>query len=240
MREIREYPSLFNGNMVRATLDRQKTQTRRLAASRRNCASMPTYLWNRLVFDDALVPPDAPKTFADDGYLHVATRPHPDDPQDGPNWTLERVYPKWKVGDQLWVRETWCKAPRELSQSPHIHYRADYQSGNVPGCRTWDLYNCDTKWRRSAHMPRWASRITLEITNVRVERVQEISEKDAFAEGIPDATRHGAFRNYGRGEPLYLNTPQKSFRSLWDSTTKRGFGWSENPFVWCITFKRIT
>lgn len=88
-------------------------------------------------------------------------------------------------------------------------------------------------WSSPVHMPRWTSRITLEITDVRVQRVQEISEEDAIAEGIqlntlgPPATRG----YYG---------PRNHFKHLWDSiNAKRGYSWESNPWVWAVTFKRI-
>jgi hypothetical protein len=78
-------------------------------------------------------------------------------------------------------------------------------------------------------MPRWASRLTLEVTGVRVERLQEISEADAIAEGIP------AFK------PSPSKIPRLHYASLWDSlNAKRGFGWDKNPWVWVVEFKRVT
>ena len=86
-----------------------------------------------------------------------------------------------------------------------------------------------TGWRPSIHMPRWASRITLEVVSVRVERLQEISETDALAEGI-------------NGEELFRaqGYAPDAFRKLWDSlNAKRGYGWAKNPYVWVIEFKRL-
>jgi hypothetical protein len=85
------------------------------------------------------------------------------------------------------------------------------------------------RWRHPNHMPRWASRITLEVIDVRVERVQEISEEDAKAEGcllIPCA-------------PKYIDTYRETFADLWNSINeKRGFGWDVNPWVWVVEFKK--
>lgn len=92
----------------------------------------------------------------------------------------------------------------------------------------------DWTWNPSIFMPRWASRITLEITDVRVERVQEITEEDARAEGFPGerwATGHGDYSEIA---------PSEQFRELWDKlNASRGFGWDANPWVWVIEFKRI-
>lgn len=124
--------------------------------------------------------------------------------------------PYGQTGDRLWVRETWAQKDRG-----QILTKADYNElVKVVG-----LPEVPIKWRPSIHMPRWASHITLEITEVRVEGVQQIGANDACAEGIGD---------FGR------STPQKQFALLWDSlNAKRGYGWKTNPWVWVISFKRI-
>lgn len=119
--------------------------------------------------------------------------------------------------DRLWVRETWTNADGEKD----IRYRAEERA-----------ICCDAlyRWRPSIHMPRWASRITLEITSVRVERLQDISEEDAKAEGVsamlvpPD----GGSWPYAQG-----------FEYLWNSLAKPGSTWANNPWVWVIEFKRV-
>ena len=132
-------------------------------------------------------------------------------------------------GDLLWVRETWQQTrPRRrdgerfILRTPgkglgDVHYAADAERDEPP------------KWRPSIHMPRWASRITLEVTEVRVERVQEISAEDAIAEGFTegDVPSH---RDW---------VPQRLFSRCWDSINeKRGYGWDANPWVWVVTFRR--
>lgn len=118
-------------------------------------------------------------------------------------------------GDRLWVRETWaCECCGRTLEYRAVHgrceglsYRADGGTGGSSG------------WRSPIHMPRWASRLTLDITEVRVQRVQEISEEDAVAEGVD----------------IWAD-----FRPLWDSiNAKRGFGWDVNPWVWALTFKPV-
>lgn len=134
-------------------------------------------------------------------------------------------YCKYQIGMNLWVRETWCVehrfdtiTPSKISEAAiiPIWYRAtDDLSGAslIPG-----------KWRSSVHMPRWASRILLEITDVRVERLQKISEADAVAEGA----------GYWGCDTVEV------FQDLWDSiNAKRGYSWSSNPWCWCISFKKI-
>lgn len=147
------------------------------------------------------------------------------------------------AGDALWVRETWrCFGGREYEyqhHQPSIRYRAD-----APAV---DAVSCD--WRPSIFMPRWACRIVLEITSVRVERVASISEADAMAEGI---IKQVVTVGRAHGRPDYDMfalrpgdhcewecTAREVYRKLWDSlNAKRGYGWATNPWVWVITFQR--
>lgn len=130
--------------------------------------------------------------------------------------------PHGHLGDLLWVRETWVSSttiPVSTSnrRTTIAHYKAD--GLKVP------------LWRSPMHMPRWASRITLRITAVRVERVQEISEHDAMAEGVDGP---GGF--IGSKKVFY---PRIEFISVWDSlNAKRGYSWESNPWVWVICFER--
>jgi hypothetical protein len=123
--------------------------------------------------------------------------------------------PYGKPGDKLWCRETW--APHSDMPRSAI-YRCDrggdYQDNVTPNFR----------WRPSIFMPRWASRILLEITAVRVERLQDISDTDAINEGIPDY-------------PDFVgDSPVEDYRTLWESINGPG-SWSANPWVWVIEFK---
>jgi hypothetical protein len=134
--------------------------------------------------------------------------------------------PYGNIGDQLWVRETfnsdWCDK---------TIYKADGGSAKEAG------YPNEPRWKPSIHMPRWASRINLEITDIRVERVQDISEEDARDEGmecLPDF------------KPTTMYPPYSTvFKKLWDSINGKpradgiDISWEANPFVWCVTFKRI-
>jgi hypothetical protein len=136
-------------------------------------------------------------------------------------------------GDRLWVRETWRisdSAPANLVHEPvSCHYRAD--PDEVSG----------GPWKSGRFMPRWASRITLELTAVRVQRLQEITEEDALAEGLVRgratgrvALSHGGF-HLG---PVWPSA-RAAYEDLWDSiNAKRGYTWASNPFVWALTFRR--
>jgi len=129
--------------------------------------------------------------------------------------------PYGQVGDRLWVRETWCGC-KTIPPSQPIHYKATDNKG------------CDDVWRPSIFMPRWASRITLEITEIRVERLQEITEEDAITEGCTIMVGTTAGGNMGLASARY------AFMKLWDSlNAKQGYPWESNCWVWVITFKPV-
>jgi hypothetical protein len=129
--------------------------------------------------------------------------------------------PYGQVGDRLWVKETFVPTFRGLD----CLYKAD-EYGKEP-----NLFPV-SGWKPSIFMPRWASSITLEITEIRVERVQEITEEDAEAEGVlPCFERHLHYDN---------KSYRCNFQFLWDSlNAKRGYSWSNNPWVWVISFRRL-
>lgn len=94
-------------------------------------------------------------------------------------------------------------------------------------------------WKPSIHMPRAASRITLEITGVRVERLQSISESDCIAEGIESEPGTAHWKNYETGPGWrYWESPKQSYRTLWESINGPG-SWDTNPWAWCIEFKKV-
>ena len=132
--------------------------------------------------------------------------------------------PYGKPGDLLYVKETW----RPIASSEQLLYRAD-----IYNVMAWDEFG---KWHPSIHMPRWASRITLEITDVRVERVQEISEENAIAEGM-QGDIYG--EDMGISPRVDSHSVRINFMDLWDSINlKRGYGWDVNPWVWVLGFKK--
>ena len=134
---------------------------------------------------------------------------------------MQGCCPYGQVGDRLWVRETWQTT--ELQDC--VLYKADYTKDDL------QAEQCDFgKWRPSIHMFRQDSRITLEITDIRVERLQEIKATDALKEGV------------GLNKP-YIHADLKvlaDFTELWDSlNAQRGYSWDLNPWVWVISFKEI-
>jgi len=163
-------------------------------------------------------------------------------------------------GDRLWVRECfcahWCGADPDIclppghrritegktkqsdgnyatiseSNSLFVYYRADHEEKPMH----------HSKWKPSIHMPRWASRLTLEITGVRVEQIQDISEEDAQAEGIAPIYQP-AFVTHGEVQGPDEISALDIFPDSWDAINKkRGFGWDVNPWVWVIEFEDIT
>lgn len=147
--------------------------------------------------------------------------------------------PYGESGDRLWVRETWALPP---SYDPALHgdlrtkprcgpvcYREQYSTG-----RPWP----GSKWRPSIHMPRWACRLVLEVTSVRVERLQDISEEDAKAEGATFNEKLASKKTNPKSR-FQRTRHIRSFERLWDGLNdKRGYGWDENPWVWVIELKR--
>lgn len=139
--------------------------------------------------------------------------------------------PFGKPGDRLWVRETFAAAIYSDGMRL-VEYKADRSLSDFDG------YDdpAGGRWRPSIHMPRWASRITLEITDVRVERLQDISEADAVAEGCkpirPELVQDGLIVRPGR-------SAVEEFRLVWESINGPE-SWAANPWVWCITFRRVS
>ena len=132
---------------------------------------------------------------------------------------LAKQCPYGQHGSKLWARETWAHLGGFL---PEIAYRADGQD-----MTTDEAFK---RWRPSIHMPRWASRITLEITDIRVERVQDISERDAIAEGCNTSDV---------GPYAILPTARGRFQYLWDTINGKTYPWRSNPWVFVVSFRRI-
>lgn len=145
-----------------------------------------------------------------------------------PKHVIERACPYGQPGDRLYVRETFSGAnynegpPRDWVVDSPVWYWAD---GN-PQHGDW------TKPKPGIHMPRWASRITLEVTSVRVERLREISEADAISEGVRVHPDH-----YGKPRTSIYN-PVQAYRDLWESINGPG-SWELNQWVWVVEFRRL-
>jgi len=148
--------------------------------------------------------------------------------------------PYGKKGMKLWVRETWRGGNDTLES---VFYRADDSLASTP------IYqNINVKWKPSIHMPRWASRINLEITDIRVERLQDISEEDANKEGClfhsGGSTGHSGFR-FSMDHEFVYSTAKRAFQELWDSINGKpradgiDISWQANPWVWVVCFKVV-
>lgn len=161
----------------------------------------------------------------DDGSLHAVANTTGGD-------CIERVIqcPYGVPGDLLWVRETWAS---DVDGCPAgLSYRADHLDPRGDGPAN------PMRWRPSIFMPRWASRLTLRIMSVSVERVQEITEEDARAEGAPRS--HQGDRPHFSRHPMPNDTHRLGFVHIWDSINAgRGFGWDTNPWVWVIGFEVV-
>lgn len=209
-------PILFNGDMVRAVLDGRKTQTRRIVKPQPVEWRPGSWSW--------------PAAF-------TTEKPYP--------WTLAwhephrpetiGTCPFGEPGDRLWVRETWsdfcplwehwCGCGTEQMQAERHRriYRADGEPEGRVGWRG--------KWVPSIHMPRWASRLTLDVVSVRVERLQDITEADALAEGFAPGTEDLL------GGAVARLSARDYFQNTWQEIY--GFAsWDANPWVWVVAFRK--
>jgi len=217
-----ERPILFSAPMVRAILDGRKTQTRRVVKPQ------PTGTSDR--------PRDRVHYGIPDGYEHDGETFYA---WQASGWSAKSPY--GSPGDRMWARETWAvDAPLDEVRRECEDVMGPSGWGHGPYFRA-DLVheNSGLTWRPSIFMPRWASRITLEVVNVRVERVQEISEHDAVAEGLSNDEKTKLLWLPCAEKGKAHISPVLAYRDLWNSiNTKRGHGWDTKPWVWVIEFKR--
>lgn len=215
-------PIIFSGEMVKAILDSRKTQTRRIAKARGA---------DRVLYVEGA--PLYPARNGDTGYTGWVAEV---DKLGGRNGLhLPITCPYGAAGGKLWVRETWSPYGENAAW-----YRADFNGRlTQPGLKGGGGHF--TGWKPSIHMPRWASRITLEITKVRVERLQDISEEDAKAEGVEPVGYLAVNPFLTRALHALMsrekNTHRTEYRLLWDSLHGKG-AWEKNPWVWILEFKR--
>ena len=221
---MKERPVIFNGEMVRAILDGRKTQTRRVMKVQPESSG-----FGLRFITESLNNRDTGKYFWSQSDACGINKPR----------SKPFSCPFGQVGDRLWVRETFAGHYLDDNQIQDIkdgrdkaedlcEYRADYSEDA----------ECADGWTPSIHMPRWASRILLEITAVRVERLNDISEEDAKAEGVKTA---------GDMLPDYPDTfltpkgdfatAKVAFQRLWQSIYDED-SWAANPWVWVIEFRR--
>lgn len=236
---MKERGMIFNGEMVRAILDGRKTQTRRIMKVQpKPSKSRPGDFWfsskklESMVHVSDLAPGNSPIA---DYHLFIQ----------------EHCCPFGAVGDRIWVRETarceWQRGDfKDAAFETGVTYKADGERQSFRSAEQHKTFprrshaaNGDLAWHPSIHMPRWASRIMLEITDVRVERLNAISEEDATAEGVPPAGSllpdyPGTFLT-PKGD---FATAKVAFQRLWESIYGEE-SWKANGWVWVISFKRV-
>lgn len=225
---MKEHPILMSSAMVRATLAGTKTQTRRIIKLPPAPAALGEWQASTIGGENGGRTAAGNEVPLQAVIWHTRT-----------GKTLR--CPHGQPGDRIWVRETWRStgdggradyiAPRDMQ--PHqVWYEAD---GAAPESE------CTGKTRTSIHMPRWASRIRLEIVSVRVERLQDISDADTEAEGIDMDALLAAQERYDTfakdGNASGRATLRTAWRELWEST---GGDWDANEWLWVIEFKRVT
>ena len=228
-------PILFSGPMIRAILDGRKTQTRRILKPASVSGQWPGTMWPQYVngerIGDSSGKPEMIDLPANDG---------------GVIWSGPTPY---VPADRLWVRESW----QGLSfgdYQPTKNRVCEVRYAATDPCADLDAETRGYSWRPSIHMPRWASRLTLIVGDVRVQRLQEIDEVDAIAEGVEPL--HQGYYPYGistfittfvagREVPAqYCPTAHDSFKRLWNMiNAERGYGWDTNPWVVALTFDVI-
>lgn len=214
---MRIRPILFNGDMVRAILDGRKTCTRRVIKPQWEECPHCKYVHNEYIYDK----------MAENVYCARC----------GYSLEPERRSP-YQLEDILYVRETWGR-PISLNSDKQYVFRADKiaESG---------FKNDSHIWRPSIHMPKEAARIWLKVTDVRVERLQSITEEGAIREGAEGEECHhtnaGPFGCTDCMNTGWIEPPQVEFMQIWDSTIKKSdldrYGWDANPWVWAIEFER--
>lgn len=238
---MKERPILFSAPMVRAILSCQKTQTRRVVKPQPEWTD-PSTAW-----------------LNGDGHSGPGWYAHNEDyPEEG---SLFYRCPYGQPGDRLWVKETWQYYDWDEEGEPCIRYAADNATAwPNPSQDDWaeklvdvweslsrdenfkiDCRARDRKWRPSIFMPRWASRIQLEVVSVRVERLNDISEADCWAEGIEEVMH--LFDGPSQAEMakrlgLCLEDAKPLYAQLWESINGAG-SWDANSWVWVVEFKQM-
>jgi hypothetical protein len=211
---IRDCPILFSGPMVRSILNGRKSQTRRVMKPQPKARTIAVHMIENHCLDGSRYWADA---------MDV-----------GRGYATQFWHSRYgRAKDRLWVRETWQQViqrkrdgewfikPTPTNGVGEIVYAADHKEE-------------PPRWRSSIVMPRWASRLTLEITEVRVERLQDINPGDCIAEGIQrDGLDPDNIGQYWREEAV------AAYEELWNSINGKKYPWDSNPFVWVIAFRRL-
>ena len=221
-------PILFNTSMVQAILEGRKTTTRRIVKT-----------------DLSLLDYDV----NDKDYLYL--------PNEYGEFHHLLEYSPYKIGDILYVRETWCRGKVEIEDTTDGFQGETYISQCIGDediifkqqAIQEGIDISETKWKPSIHMPKEAARIFLKVKSVRVEKLQDITEEGCLEEGIRKYTKDGELFKYSVNESMYKwqdmpKEPKEAFKDLWNSTLNKKTGWNckyeNNPYVWVIEFEIIS
>ena len=211
---MKEKPIIFSTEMVKAILAERKTMTRRVIKKKYDNTHIE---WFKNKYGTRLVE-------MQDNIEGETFGVKPDGISFQKILGYREIKCPWEVGDVLWVRETWNQALNTETDELGYVYKEQMLRENVIYT---DLDDDPIKWRPSRYMPRKAARLFLKVKDIRVERVQDITEEDAIAEGC---------------EKLLMETrsARNNFMNLWNSiNTKRGYIWAMNNWVWAVEFERV-
>lgn len=226
---MKERPILFSAPMIRAILDGRKSVTRRVINPQPIHAIMGDQAWD--AFNAMMSIGVLPVEAVDErriGWTWKGCRSMP--------WpsSIEGRGPYGQPGSRLWVRETWAAPhdcdhlkPSLIPEGTPITFRATAEG------------DTDLLWRPSIFLMPWMARVKLDVTGVKVERVQEITHEDAMAEGVQawtDSLKGGEFYDHNSNLGAY---PVTAFARLWDKINGKRAPWDSNPFVWCVAFRKL-
>jgi len=264
---MKEAPIIMSTPMVQAILDGHKTMTRRVVNKNTSetIGDWSNFCWDGSAnyIDDCGVighPKErinAPLPSIDRGfpdpvtgkknyqYLHVPYRWAED-------CTVYRIYPIWDIGDRLWVRESWASQDFCICNESDLPNVRDKNTGGYHTVihkagkenYAWGMLG-EPKWKPSIHMFKRSARIWLEITDIRVERLQDITIKDIIDEGTPDfgpwpINTAMLITNTNNIDDLQRELSYGMFIDLWDKlNAKRGYSWESNPWVWVVSFEQL-
>jgi len=213
---MREKPIIFSTPMVKAILEEIKTMTRQVI--------VPQPSKNSLYFEEIATGKRKVTELTAEDILYISL---------GEIDKKNKIRPKYFVSDKLWVRETFCKLHKDHVIEGKYVYKANVGSDGERVRQEYIKRGYPYQWKSPRFMPREAARIFLEVKTVRVERLQNISVKDAADEGF--------FSGLLTGEESCRTTGRGEFAEYWDTlNAKRGYSWESNPWVWVYEFIRVS